>query len=438
MRVAILGTGYVGLSTGVCLAEIGHTVTCIDVDKEKIAKLKQGISPIYEPGMEELLAKNSAAGRLFFTTSLNDGITGCEVIIIAVGTPEREDGSADLSFLEKAAISLAQELEEDAIIVIKSTVPVGTNDRIEQLMNEHLKPGISIALISNPEFLREGSALRDAMEGDRIVIGYRDPKAAGTIAAMYAPLNIPVLFTSPRSAEMIKYASNAFLATKISFINEIATLCEKVDADIMDVAKGMGMDRRIGPHFLKAGIGYGGSCFPKDVQALVATAKEHGMKLGLLQETVAINKRQRERFVAKIMKRFAGDVRDKKIALLGLAFKPNTDDMRESPAIPIARKLATYGANIHGYDPVASQNARKILGDTIHYAETVRDATAGADAVLIITDWPEFIELDWPRILKSMRQPIIFDGRNCLRTDTFSGVDHYEYYPIGRPMIKKG
>lgn len=237
MRVAVLGTGYVGLSTGVCLAEIGHTVSCIDVDKEKIAKLKQGISPIYEPGMEELLAKNSAAGRIFFTTSLKEGITGCEVIIIAVGTPESEDGSADLSFLEKAAISLAQELEEDAIIVIKSTVPVGTNDRIDQLMNEHLKPGISISLISNPEFLREGSALRDAMEGDRIVIGYRDPKAAETIAAMYAPLNIPVLFTSPRSAEMIKYASNAFLATKISFINEIATLCEKVDADIMDVVK---------------------------------------------------------------------------------------------------------------------------------------------------------------------------------------------------------
>lgn len=334
MRVAVLGTGYVGLSTGVCLAEIGHTVSCIDVDKEKIAKLKQGISPIYEPGMEELLAKNSAAGRIFFTTSLKEGITGCEVIIIAVGTPESEDGSADLSFLEKAAISLAQELEEDAIIVIKSTVPVGTNDRIDQLMNEHLKPGISISLISNPEFLREGSALRDAMEGDRIVIGYRDPKAAETIAAMYAPLNIPVLFTSPRSAEMIKYASNAFLATKISFINEIATLCEKVDADIMDVAKGMGMDRRIGPHFLKAGIGYGGSCFPKDVQALVATAKEHGMKLELLQETMTINKRQQERFVEKIMKRFAGDVRDKKIALLGLAFKPNTDDMRESPPSP--------------------------------------------------------------------------------------------------------
>lgn len=437
MRVAILGTGYVGLSTGVCLADIGHLVTCIDIDEGKIHKLKQGISPIYEPGMEELLQKNIAANRLFFTNSLKEGIAGSEVVIIAVGTPESDDGSADLSALEHAAIDLAKQLERDTIIVLKSTVPVGTNDRIERLMKRYLRPAVSIAMISNPEFLREGSAVRDTMQGDRIVIGYRDDKAAQIVAAMYAPLQIPILYTSIRSAEMIKYVSNAFLATKISFINEIAALCEKVGADIIDVARGMGMDGRIGPQFLQAGIGYGGSCFPKDVQALVATSKENEMEFALLQETMAINRRQRERFVTKIKQRFGYDLHDKKLAMLGLAFKPNTDDIRESPALPIARELVNAGATVHVYDPIAMENTRKALGTLVQYADTIWEAVSGADAVLIITDWQEFIDLDWEKVLPIMKEPIIFDGRNCLAVEQLTTVNRYEYYPVGRPDIQK-
>ena len=437
MRVAILGTGYVGLSTGVCLAEIGHTVTCIDIDEEKIQLLKQGTSPIYEPGMEDLLKKNIAGGRLFFTSSLQEGISGSEVIIIAVGTPESADGSADLTALEAAAAELAKVLDHDTVVVIKSTVPVGTNERVERIIKQHVRPGVSIAMISNPEFLREGSALRDTMEGDRIVIGYRDPEAANKVARMYAPLQIPILFTSIRSAEMIKYASNAFLATKISFINEIATLCEKVGADIQDVARGMGMDRRIGPEFLQAGIGYGGSCFPKDVQAFVATGKEHGMELALLQQTMTINAHMRERFLEKIKKRYHNDLRGKKFALLGLAFKPNTDDIRESPALPIASALTTSGAAVCAYDPVAQENARKILGSRIQYADTVWDAVSGVDGVLIITNWEEFITLDWEKVLQKMKEPIIFDGRNCLQMEKLKSLEKIEYYPIGRPAIVK-
>lgn len=432
MKISILGTGYVGLSTAVCLAEIGHSVTCIDIDARKIAMLKKSISPIYEPGMEELLQKNIDAGRLTFTTAIKEGITDCEVIIIAVGTPENEDGSANLSYLEKAAIDLATHLQRDAVIVIKSTVPVGTNAYIEKVVKQHLRENISIAMAANPEFLREGSAIRDTLAGDRIVIGYKEEKAADTLMKMYAPLNIPFILTSIPTAEMIKYASNAFLATKISFINQIAELCEKVNADIRDVAKGMGMDHRIGPHFLQAGVGYGGSCFPKDVQALIATSNQNGIDFSLLKETVAINERQRERFMQKIIERI-GSVKNKKLALFGLAFKPNTDDIRESPAIKIAQHFASLGANIHSYDPIAAENAKQILGDTIHYANTVWEALDRAEAVLLVTDWPEFIQLDWKKALNMMKQPLIFDGRNCLSDEAFQDVERSEYYPMGRP-----
>ncbi|MFS0889761.1 UDP-glucose dehydrogenase family protein [Peribacillus frigoritolerans] len=437
MKIAVLGTGYVGLSTGVCLSEIGHNVICIDTDEQKIKSLRQGISPIYEPGLENFLIQNAAAGRLLFTTSHREALNGAEIIIIAVGTPQMEDGGADLSYIVQAAKDIAANLVQSSVVVIKSTVPVGTNDFIKSIIEEHCNESVTFNMVSNPEFLRQGSAVMDTMQADRIIIGSEDDEAAKKVQEMYRPLNVPFILTSIRSAEMIKYASNAFLATKISFINEVANLCGVVGADVKDVAKGMGKDKRIGEAFLQPGIGYGGSCFPKDVKALLHTANLNGVHFSLLKETVAINDFQQELLVTKAINRF-GDLKGKKVAMLGLAFKPETDDMREAPSIKIARSLTKLGAEVVAYDPVAVDNAKNILGDTIRFASTVREAAVNADAVFIVTEWKEFRLLDLKTLMTTMRRPIVFDGRNCLEEDRIRACKKIEYYPIGRPAIVIG
>ncbi|MEX6702219.1 UDP-glucose/GDP-mannose dehydrogenase family protein [Peribacillus frigoritolerans] len=437
MKIAVLGTGYVGLSTGVCLSEIGHNVICIDTDEQKIKSLRQGNSPIYEPGLENLLIQNAAAGRLLFTTSHREALNGAEIIIIAVGTPQMEDGGADLSYIVQAAKDIAANLVQSSVVVIKSTVPVGTNDFIKSIIEEHCNESVTFNMVSNPEFLRQGSAVMDTMQADRIIIGSEDDEAAKKVQEMYRPLNVPFILTSIRSAEMIKYASNAFLATKISFINEVANLCGVVGADVKDVAKGMGKDKRIGEAFLQPGIGYGGSCFPKDVKALLHTANLNGVHFSLLKETVAINDFQQELLVTKAINRL-GDLKGKKVAMLGLAFKPETDDMREAPSIKIARSLTKLGAEVVAYDPVAVDNAKNILGDTIRFASTVREAAVNADAVFIVTEWKEFRLLDLKTLMTTMRRPIVFDGRNCLEEDRIRACKKIEYYPIGRPAIVIG
>ncbi|MFY0802781.1 UDP-glucose dehydrogenase family protein [Peribacillus frigoritolerans] len=437
MKIAVLGTGYVGLSTGVCLSEIGHNVICIDTDEQKIKSLRQGISPIYEPGLENLLIQNAAAGRLLFTTSHREALNGAEIIIIAVGTPQMDDGGADLSYIVQAAKDIAANLVQSSVVVIKSTVPVGTNDFIKSIIEEHRNESVTFNMVSNPEFLRQGSAVMDTMQADRIIIGSENDEAAKKVQEMYRPLNVPFILTSIRSAEMIKYASNAFLATKISFINEVANLCGVVGADVKDVAKGMGKDKRIGEAFLQPGIGYGGSCFPKDVKALLHTANLNGVHFSLLKETVAINDFQQELLVTKAINRL-GDLKGKKVAMLGLAFKPETDDMREAPSIKIARSLTKLGAEVVAYDPVAVDNAKNILGDTIRFASTVREAAVNADAVFIVTEWKEFRLLDLKTLTTTMRRPIVFDGRNCLEEDRIRACKKIEYYPIGRPAIVIG
>jgi UDPglucose 6-dehydrogenase len=432
MKIAVLGTGYVGLSTGVCLSEIGHHVYCLDINEQKINNLRNGISPIYEPGIESLLASNMTAGRLQFTTSLEEGLNGAEIIIIAVGTPQGDDGSADLSYLEQAAKDISKYVAASPVIVIKSTVPVGTNEYIQNIIEAEC--GFPVQMVSNPEFLRQGSAVQDTMKPDRIIIGSNDLAAAEKIREMYLPLHSLIIITDIRSAEMIKYASNAFLATKISYINEIANLCEVVGANIEDVAYGVGKDKRIGEAFLKAGIGYGGSCFPKDVKALLHTANQHQVDFSMLKETIAINDNQQKLLVQKALKRF-GDLTGKKIAMLGLSFKPETDDMREAPSIKIAHSLTQKGAEVVAYDPVAINNAKQVLGDIITYASSVYEAVSKADAVMIVTDWKEFIQLDFASLVKKMNHPIIFDGRNCLEEGQLKACESVEYYPVGKSEI---
>ncbi|PER34577.1 UDP-glucose 6-dehydrogenase [Bacillus thuringiensis] len=434
MKIAILGTGYVGLSTGVCLSEIGHSVICIDTDEQKIKNLNQGISPIYEPGLETLLTQNAAAGRLLFTTSHREALNGAEIIIIAVGTPQMADGRANLSYLEQAAKDIAANLVQSAVIVLKSTVPIGTNELIKKFMVDRCNENVTIEMVSNPEFLRQGSAIMDTLKPDRIIIGSENEEVAKKVKEMYLPLNVPFLLTSIKSAEMIKYASNAYLATKISFINEISNLCEVVGADVKDVVKGMGKDKRIGKAFLQPGIGYGGSCFPKDVKALLHTAKLYGIPFSLLKETVAINDFQQELLVTKAINRLK-DLKGKKITMLGLAFKPETDDMREAPSIKIAHSLVKLGAEVVAYDPAAIDNAKKILGDTIKFATSVLEATVDADAIFIVTEWNEFRCLELEELIKIMRQPIVFDGRNCFEENQIRACKKIEYYPIGRPAI---
>lgn len=434
MRIAVIGTGYVGLSTGVCLAEIGHHVICIDTSEEKINLLRGGKSPIYEPGMEELLTKNMEAKQLQFTTSHQEGLEKSEVIIVAVGTPQQDSGEADLTYLFQAIQDAAPYIEKGSIIVIKSTVPVGTNEKVKRLLEAFGQNKVSPFVVSNPEFLRQGSAVLDTLHPDRIVIGCENKEAAAVIEKMYAPLNAKVVKTDARSAEMIKYASNAFLATKISFINNIGNLCEAVGANVEDVSKGMGLDQRIGAAFLQSGIGYGGSCFPKDVSALLAAAKEYHVPFSMIEETMMINNRQKLLLVKKALNRF-GDLKHKKIAVLGFAFKPETDDMREAPSITIIHSLMKEGASVIGYDPVATSNAKRIFGEQIAYATSVEEALKDSDAVFIVTEWKEIKQLVLSEVISQMKQPIVFDGRNSFSEEAVRDCEKIEYYPIGKPAI---
>ncbi|MEK4840791.1 UDP-glucose dehydrogenase family protein [Bacillus sp. FSL L8-0152] len=433
MNIAIFGTGYVGLVTGVCLSDIGHRVICIDIDENKVARMKKGISPIYEPGLDDLMSKNIKENRLLFTTDCRQGIEEADVIYIAVGTPQQADGSANLQYIEQVALDIANNLKKDSIVVIKSTVPVGTNDHVKNLIQQNLKANVKISMVSNPEFLREGSAIHDSFYGDRIVIGADDAKTADVMEEVNKSFNVPVFKTTIRSSEMIKYAANAFLATKISFINEIANICEKLGADVEHVANGMGLDKRIGTQFLKAGIGYGGSCFPKDTHALIQIAGNVEHDFDLLKSVITVNNNQQASLVEKI-KNVLGDMAGKQVAMLGLAFKPNTDDMREAASIVIANDLVKMGAEVVAYDPIATENAKKILPNEVQYVSSVERAVKNADVTIIVTEWDDIKEFPIERYIKLMKQPIIFDGRNCHGLEYVKKFN-VDYYSVGRPAV---
>ena len=430
MRITVAGTGYVGLVTGVCLAEMGHHVTCIDIQNQKIKMLQSGISPIYEPGLEPLLIKNQSNHQLTFTTDPQIAYARAEIIFITVGTPEKEDGTADLQYIENVCLSIANHIENDVIVCTKSTVPVGTNEKIKQIINGNKLPYIHIDVISNPEFLREGSAVFDFYHGDRIVIGADRSEAVKVMEELYLPLGIPIIKTDIKSAEMIKYASNAFLATKISFINEIAALCEKVGANIDEVSYGIGQDKRIGPHFLQAGIGYGGSCFPKDTKALAKLAGNVQHSFELLNAVIEVNKRQQSLPVQKALELF-GSLHGKKVTVLGLAFKPKTDDIREAASIQIINGLLNEGAIVTAYDPIAISNAKKIFANRISYTEDIREALMDSELVIIATEWDQIKSFPLHLYELYMKEAFIIDGRNCLSLHEIK--DHsIHYFSIGR------
>ena len=430
MKITVAGTGYVGLVTGVCLAEMGHHVTCIDIQSQKIKMLQSGISPIYEPGLEPLLIKNQSNSQLNFTTDPQIAYAQAEIIFITVGTPEKEDGTADLQYIENVCLSIAKHIENDVIVCTKSTVPVGTNEKIKQIINGNKLPYIHIEVISNPEFLREGSAVFDFYHGDRIVIGADNPEAVKIMEQLYLPLGIPIIKTDIKSAEMIKYASNAFLATKISFINEIATLCEKVGANIDEVSYGIGQDKRIGPHFLQAGIGYGGSCFPKDTKALAKLAGNVQHSFELLNAVIEVNNRQQSLPVQKAKELF-GSLLGKKVTVLGLAFKPKTDDIREAASIQIINRLLNEGAIVTAYDPIAIPNAKKVFANRISYTEDIREALMDSELVIIATEWDQIKSFPLHLYELYMKDAVIIDGRNCLSLHEMK--DHsIHYVSIGR------
>ncbi|MEW8971033.1 MAG: UDP-glucose/GDP-mannose dehydrogenase family protein [Mesobacillus sp.] len=433
MEITIFGTGYVGLVTGVCFAEAGYNVTCFDIDERKITALSQGRCPIYEPGLEEMLKRNLENGRLQFTYDSRLASKNADYIFIAVGTPENEDGSANLEFLEDAVDQIGKYLSRDAVIIIKSTVPVGTNQRIYQKLQGIVPDNIQVKVVSNPEFLREGSGILDTFHADRIVIGADDNEAGRAVADLYKPFGRPILQTDVRSAELIKYASNAFLATKISFINEVANLCEHTGANIEDVAKGMGMDVRIGSQFLKAGIGYGGSCFPKDTKALEKLTEDYEYDFKILRSVIEVNSRQKQQLFEKARELF-GNLQGKRVAVLGLAFKPHTDDIREAPAVELIARLIEEQADISVYDPAASGNAADLFGSRLYYAENVDAAIKGADIVFIVTEWPQITQYDLERFSLLMREPVIFDGRNCydLANAESAGLT---YVSVGRKAV---
>ena len=439
MRIAMIGTGYVGLVSGACLADFGHEVSCIDKDASKIEALKNGIMPIWEPGLEALVKANAERGRLSFTTHLAEGVEGAEAVFIAVGTPARRgDGHADLTYVFDAVRELAGVLKGPVVVVTKSTVPVGTGDRITELLNEEGAPsGTSVA--SNPEFLREGAAIRDFKIPDRIVVGAEDERAREVLREIYRPLFLnqaPILFTGRRTAELIKYAANAFLAMKISFINEMANLCEAVDADVQDVARGIGLDNRIGPKFLHAGPGYGGSCFPKDTLALLQTANEAGVEQRIVKTVVEVNDERKVSMAERVAKALGGSVEGKHVALLGLAFKPNTDDMRDAPSLPLVKSLLEQGATISAYDPVAVDNARKLLPG-VEFAKNAYVAAKDADALVVVTEWDEFRGLDLDRFASTMRGKLIVDLRNVYNR-TEAEEAGFDYVGLGRGRVGGG
>jgi UDPglucose 6-dehydrogenase len=432
MHIAVIGTGYVGLVSGACFADFGVEVTCVDIDAEKVARLTAGDVPIYEPGLEQLVIKNSQAGRLHFTTDVKAAIEQALVIFLAVGTPPNEDGSVDMRYIEAAARSIGEHMNGYKVIVTKSTVPVGTSERLRRLIREHQKTKCNFGMVSNPEFLREGAAINDFMRPDRVVIGSRDEEAIAIMRDLYRPLYLietPFVITSPEGAELIKYAANAFLATKISFINEIANLCDLIGCDVHDVARAMGMDRRIGGKFLHPGPGFGGSCFPKDIRALGSLARELEGESLIVDAVIEVNERQRTAMIQKI-ERLVGDIKGKNIAVLGLAFKPETDDMREAPAIDVIRGLIKRGATVRAYDPVAASEAKKILPD-INYAEDEYAAVEGADALVFVTEWNQFRALDMKRIRELMKSPKIADLRNMYEPDSMRELG-FDYVGVGR------
>jgi UDPglucose 6-dehydrogenase len=410
-RICVIGGGgYVGLTTGACLADLGNEVVCVDIDEAKIAGLKQGRLPIYEPGLQEMVGRNARVGRLQFTTSYPEGLGRAEFAFIAVDTPSGSEGEADLKYVRMAAESIAQEMPNSLVVVNKSTVPIGTADWVAEIVEKHVSPGLEFAVVSNPEFLREGSAINDFLHPDRIVLGSTNREAAEKVAQLYLSLRAPIIVTDLRTAEMIKYASNAYLANRISFINEIASICEELGADVKEVAAGMGYDKRIGHFYLDAGVGWGGSCFPKDVKALAHMASIHGCHPQLLRAVIEINRDQRRRIVQNL-RQILGTLHGKTIGVLGLAFKPNTDDMREAPAVEIIHLLQNEGSVIKAFDPVAMDRARETLPD-VTYCLDAYEAAEGSDALVIVTDWNEFKHLDMARIKASMAQPVLMDGRN--------------------------
>ena len=436
MRVAMIGSGYVGLVSGACFADFGHTVTCIDKDAGKIEALKRGEIPIYEPGLDGLVANNVREGRLSFTTDLASGVKDAEVVFIAVGTPSRRgDNHADLVYVYQAARDIAAAITGFTVVCTKSTVPVGTGDEIERIIRE-MRPDAEFSVASNPEFLREGAAIGDFKRPDRIVVGVADARAEEVMSELYRPLFInqaPVMFTPRRAAELIKYASNAFLATKITFINEMADLCEEVGVNVQDVARGMGLDNRIGTKFLHAGPGYGGSCFPKDTNALAKTAQDHGVQLRVVESVIAVNDARKRGMARKILAACGGSVRGKTVALLGLTFKPNTDDMRDAPSIAICRFLTDNGAAIRAYDPKGMEAAKAELPD-IHYAPDAYTCMEGADVLCIVTEWEAFRALDLGRIKSLLKAPLIVDLRNIYRPEDMRKRG-FTYYSVGRKPV---
>ena len=436
MKIAVIGTGYVGLVTGTCFAETGNYVSCIDIDAKKIESLRKGKITIYEPGLEVLFERNRKEGRLTFTTDLVDGIKDAEVIFLALPTPPGEDGSADLKYILGVAEDLGKVLGHYAVIVDKSTVPVGTAEKVSAKMAVNAK--VEYDVVSNPEFLREGVAVEDFMKPDRVVIGTKSERAKVIMERLYAPLvrqGNPVIFMDERSAEMTKYAANSFLAMKITFMNEIANLCELAGADVDNVRKGIGTDSRIGKRFLFPGIGYGGSCFPKDVQALGKTAKEYGYDFKILKSVMFVNDRQKTKLIPQIKAYFGGDLKGKTIAIWGLAFKPHTDDIREAPALYNIKALKRAGAKVVVFDPEAIANVRKEIGKKVKYAASQYEAAEGADALMIMTEWPEFRTPDFDKLGSVLKNKVIFDGRNLYELKDMVHLG-FDYYSIGRDTIK--
>ncbi len=437
MKIAIVGTGYVGLVTGTCFAEMGTEVFCIDIDQNKIDKLKNGIIPIFEPGLDEMVERNHKAGRLNFTTDLSSILNEVDIVFSAVGTPPDEDGSADLKYVLDVARTIGQELNKYMVIVTKSTVPVGTAKLIKKTIQEELdKRGLTdlkFDVASNPEFLKEGAAITDFMQPDRVVVGVESDEAKQLMERLYKPFtlnNYRIIYTDIPSAEMIKYAANAMLATRISFMNDIANMCEIVGADINMVRKGIGADVRIGSKFLYAGCGYGGSCFPKDVKALIHTAQNLGYEMKILEAVEEVNEFQKKILFEKLMKYYDNDIKGKTIAVWGLAFKPKTDDMREAPSLVIIDKILEAGGKVKAYDPVAMEEAKRILGDSITYAKDIYDATLEADAILMVTEWNEFRLPTWEVIKKTMKKPVVFDGRNIYNKQEMNEIG-FDYFGIG-------
>ena len=436
MNICVVGTGYVGLVTGAVFADLGNDVVCVDNDRAKVERLHRGTLPIYEPGLEEMVTRNAADGRIAFTTDLAAAVRQSDVVFIAVGTPPKESGETDLSHVEAVAAEIGRTMDRYKVVVNKSTVPVGTGELVREVIIRHQPRPIEFDVVSNPEFLREGSAIEDTLRPDRIVIGAPTQQVAMTLVELYAPLERPMIITDLPSAEVIKYASNAFLATKISFINAIANVCEAAGADVSHVMKGVGLDSRIGLAFLQPGLGYGGSCFPKDVDSMIHTASQLGYDFKLLRSVVEIN-RERASHLIEMMTKALGPLEDKAIAVLGLAFKPNTDDMREAKSVEVIRALCHSGVHVRAYDPVSMDNAKSLVPDSVVFSDSAYAAAEGADAVVLITEWNEFKYMNLERLRGLLRRPLVFDGRNVWEPERMRRLG-FEYHSIGRKPVLPG